>query len=304
VTLAADEQPVEALGPGGADEPLGKRVRARRSNRRADDARADRGHHVVEGSHELGVTIPDEEPNDVVLVLESCGEVACLLGDPAPGRMCSHAGEEHLASVEVDEEQHIEPAKRNGVDREEVTGERAGSLCSKELRPRGPRSSRCRPETVTPQDVAHARRGDNDTELCALADDAEIAPAGVLLRQPDDEGDDLLIESIGRNLAAARVRPVPRDELPVPAKKRRWRDEEARPALTGQKPSQRGEHGAVGGGVSGTCHLAPQHRELMTKHGDLDVLLVRCRAESQEVEQSPDEQEGDRTAHRISVAEA
>ena len=138
MTLATNEQPVKALGPGGADEALGERVRARRSNGCADDARTERGHHLVERSDELGVTIPDEEPNDVVLVLERDGEVARHLGDPAPDRVRSHASQEHLATLEVDEEQHIAPTKRDGLDGEEIAGERAGSLCSKELRPRWP----------------------------------------------------------------------------------------------------------------------------------------------------------------------
>jgi hypothetical protein len=85
---------------------------------------------------------------------------------------------------------------------------------------------------------------------------------------------------------------VPGNKLAVPAKKRRRCDEEARPPFTRQKPSERREQLAIGGGVAGPCHLAPQHRELMTKHSDIDVLLVRRRPESQEVEQSSDEQEG------------
>ena len=60
-------------------------------------------------------------------------------------------------------------------DGEEVTHECAGSLSTEELGPRWSRSSRCRPETVTPQETAHARLRNGHTQLYALADDAQIA---------------------------------------------------------------------------------------------------------------------------------
>jgi hypothetical protein len=44
-----------------------------------------------------------------------------------------HAGQEYLAALEVDEEEHVEPPQRDRVDVEEVASERAGGLCSKEL---------------------------------------------------------------------------------------------------------------------------------------------------------------------------
>jgi hypothetical protein len=117
----------------------------------------------------------------------------------------------------------------------------------------------------------------------------KVALARVLLRQTDNEGEDGIIESVVNNRAVAREDPVSSDELAVPAKQRRWRDEVARPVFTRQKPSERREQLAIGGGVAGPCHLAPQHRDLMTEHSDLDVFLARRRPESQEVEQSSDE---------------
>jgi len=43
------------------------------------------------------------------------------------------SGALHLATLEVDEEQHVEAVDRDRVDVEEVTSEHACSLCSKEL---------------------------------------------------------------------------------------------------------------------------------------------------------------------------
>lgn len=46
-------------------------------------------------------------------------------------------------------------------------------------------------------------------------------------------------------------------------------------------------------GESGTRNLATEYRELMAQNGDLDILLVRCRADPDDVEQLSNEQEGD-----------
>ena len=46
-----------------------------------------------------------------------------------------------------------------------------------------------------------------------------------------------------------------------------------------------------------TRHLATKDAELMAEYRDLDVLLVRGRSESNQIEQLTNEQEGDRTTH-------
>ena len=61
VTPIADEDPVEALGPGGADEPLGEGIGLWSSYRSLDDASANRGHHLIKWTDELRVAISDEE---------------------------------------------------------------------------------------------------------------------------------------------------------------------------------------------------------------------------------------------------
>jgi hypothetical protein len=102
------------------------------------------------------------------------------LGDPASDRMLGHAGEEDLATLEIDEEQDIEPSQPHGVDREDIARERSRGVCSEECAPRRARSSWCWFESVTSKHVAHARRRDDDTELCAFTHNAEIAPPGIL----------------------------------------------------------------------------------------------------------------------------
>ena len=133
MALAADQQPVEALSPGCPHEPFGKRVRPGRPHGCLDDPSAGRLHHLVEGPDELGVAVPDQEPDGSALVFDGGGQVPDLLSNPGPDRVGCDPSQEHLPTVEVDEEQHIEPPQRNGVDVEEVASEYPTSLRSKEL---------------------------------------------------------------------------------------------------------------------------------------------------------------------------
>src|SRR5262245_61078617 len=63
-----------------------------------------------------------------------------------------------------------------------------------------------------------------DSEPDQLSLDSAISPARVLLREPDDE-----LADLGRLRRASgtpmRIRPAPRDQLTVPAQKRRRRHE-------------------------------------------------------------------------------
>src|ERR1039457_5630499 len=67
-------------------------------------------------------------------VLKPGCEVPRLLGDPGPNRVCRDARQEDLATLEVDEEQHVETTQCDGICGEEVTHERPGRLSLEELR--------------------------------------------------------------------------------------------------------------------------------------------------------------------------
>ena len=81
-----------------------------------------------------------------------------------------------------------------------------------------------------------------------------------------------------------------------PERGRRY--EEDRPALSREQPRERREHSAIGGGLPRTCDLATQFGELMTEHGDLDVLFVGSRTGPKQPEQLANEEEGDREGPR------
>src|SRR6266536_361542 len=157
VAAAEDEDPVEAVGANRAYPTLGEGVRVRRLDRRADHLDAFRPKDVVERAAELAVAIMDEEP-ERLLVRELDGEVARLLGDPASVRVRAAGEVLDPPGGERDEEEHIDPLQKNGVDREEIAGEHARRLRSQEGLPRGMRSLWRRPETSWGAEIRSRRR--------------------------------------------------------------------------------------------------------------------------------------------------
>jgi hypothetical protein len=110
MSITANEQPVQALGPGCPHKPFGERVRSGGTDRGEDDPGADRLQHLVEGTDELRIEVPDQEPYGPALVFQGDRQVTGLMGDPGPDRASRYPGQDDLASFEVDEEQHIDGA--------------------------------------------------------------------------------------------------------------------------------------------------------------------------------------------------
>src|ERR1035437_7526008 len=103
---------------------------------------------------------------------------------------------------------------------------------------------------MTSKDVPHARRRDHHAKLLQLTADAEIAPARVLSRETKDECDGIGIERVGRDLLRSRERPVPPNELAVPAQQGCRGDEKGGPTLA-PGGGGRGGGGRAGGGGGG-----------------------------------------------------
>ena len=70
VLLVDDQDPVEEFAADGADEAFGDGVGLRCPHRCLDDADVDGGEHGVEGGGELGVAVPEEEPEPLSGVVE------------------------------------------------------------------------------------------------------------------------------------------------------------------------------------------------------------------------------------------
>jgi hypothetical protein len=67
--------------------------------------------------------------------------------------------------------------------------------------------------------------------------------------------------------------------------------------LASQESREPRQHDTIGRGQARSRHLATEHRELVTKDRDLDVLLIWRRSDPNEVEQLSNEKQGHRTAH-------
>jgi hypothetical protein len=85
VPLVDDQNAVEEFAAKGADEAFGDRVSLRCPHRCLDDAGVDGGEDGVERGGELGVAVPDEEPEPRTGVVEVHAEVASQLGEPGAG---------------------------------------------------------------------------------------------------------------------------------------------------------------------------------------------------------------------------
>ena len=136
-------------------------------------------------------------------------------------------------------------------------------------------------EPVAAQRGADRGCRDPDAEPEQLALDALVAPAWILPRQADDQLLQLLVKWRSPG-SAVRVGPGAGDEPPVPAQQRLRPDEKARPAGSGQRTADRGEHRTVDRSEPGSWGLAAQHGQLVTEHQDLQVLASIAAGEQHE----------------------
>src|SRR5437764_601751 len=121
-----DQDPVEAFSADGADETLGVGVGSRRQHWCADHPKAFAAEHVVEGTAELRVAIPHQEPTSPELLVYRHEQIAGLLDNPRAAWPGGAASQVYPARVELDEEQHVEPPQEDGLDGEEIGGEEPG----------------------------------------------------------------------------------------------------------------------------------------------------------------------------------
>ncbi len=82
VASVDDQYPVQQLAAYRADPSFGDCVRLRCSHGRAQDANAFAGEHGIEDAGELGIPIPDQEPDARHAVAEVHRQVPRLLSDP------------------------------------------------------------------------------------------------------------------------------------------------------------------------------------------------------------------------------
>ena len=108
LAFAPDDRSVQHLVADDAHPSLCKGVRSGRDGRGGDWFRPDRGEHVIEAAGLLVAAIVDDEANCMV---EADQQVQRLLGWARPCRIGGDAGELHDPGVDLDPEQHVEPAR-------------------------------------------------------------------------------------------------------------------------------------------------------------------------------------------------
>jgi hypothetical protein len=109
-------------------------------------------------------------------------------------------------------------------------------------------------------------------ELGELALDPDTAPARVLLRDLENEVTNRRIDPRPSRPTDLAVRPLLPDELAVPAKERRRRDQKAGPSVARDQPTCRAEQDSVDGPELGWAGLPPKDSELMAEDEDLEIL--------------------------------
>ena len=135
VELAAvpDDGAVEEFASKGADPAFGERVCHGGAHWCFEDLAAFGSEDLVECSSELAAAVAHEctRPSEPVGVVEE--QVPGGLGGPDAAGVVGDPCEVHGSGRDVDEEQQVEPAQRDGVDGGEVAGD--GGLGPQELRP-------------------------------------------------------------------------------------------------------------------------------------------------------------------------
>src|SRR6266508_3243707 len=186
------------------------------------------------------------------------------------------------------EEEHVEPAQPERLDREEVTLEDYGRLLAQELPPADARSPRCGVDAVAVENVPNTARRQRQPERDQLALDALVSPARVLRRQAQDQ----LLPLRGQRRSArapARIGPAATDEGAMPAQQRRRLNQERAPAPR-QQLAERRQQDPIGRPQARPPDLAPQHLQLMPQHQDLKLLRpLRTTKENQQLEQTPND---------------
>jgi hypothetical protein len=152
VAAVEDECPVQTLLPYRADPAFGVGVRDARPDWCDDHFSAFGGEYGVEPAAELGVPVPDEEPEPAAVVGELGEQIPRLLGDPDAGRVRSDPRQPHPSAVQLDEEQDVQAGQRDRLDSEEVAGKNASGLAAQELGPAWAAGPRRRAEPVAAQD--------------------------------------------------------------------------------------------------------------------------------------------------------
>jgi hypothetical protein len=106
VALVVDQHPIRALRSHAADEPFGMTVRPRRSRWSLDNLDVLSREHGVKRAGELGVAVPDQEPEAADPIAEVQEEVTGLLGGPLGRWVGGDTEDVHPSGGDLHHDQH------------------------------------------------------------------------------------------------------------------------------------------------------------------------------------------------------
>ena len=164
---------------------------------------------------------------------------------------------------------------------------------SEELAPRGTGTPRGRRDPRPSHDRADRRSADPDPELAELSLDPDASPPGVLPPEANDQILDLWVERRATEPPSPAKRPLPPHELAVPPKQGLRRHEKAGPSVPGKHPAARRDENAVHASEPRSPGLPPEHGELVSEHGVLDLE----RGDGRPSRESAEESAGDPVDH-------
>ena len=255
MTMAEDEDPVEAFSPNRPHPTFSEGIGSRRSDRRFDDSDTFGAEYLVEDS-------------------EIANQVAGHLSDEGSSRMVSDSEDVDLSRRQFDDEKNVQLFERHGVNGEEVRGEHAVCLRAEELRP-GRSAPRRRSETMSAQDPTDRTGSNTDTKLSQLALDTDASPASVLPTETNDEVDEFI--AYRRTTRASLCSPSPPLALAgfsMPSEQRVGGNHEGPPPISREEPAECSEDRSIGWTVPDTSvMLSVQNTHLMAEHHDFDVLV-------------------------------
>ena len=117
MVLIEDEQVVQALGPGRSHPALGDRVGLRRSERCPRLGNTKITHPPIEAGGIAAVAVMNEKAWRLAVPTAAFDNLLCR---PRGGGMPRHMHVENLSVGVMDDEEHVQCSKRDGLDAEEI----------------------------------------------------------------------------------------------------------------------------------------------------------------------------------------
>src|SRR5258708_26355765 len=191
--FAEDKEFVQTLMPNCPHPSLSIRVGVWRTKRCANDVSMGGLENRIEGGHELGVSVMDQEMDAGLTVFQLPNHLAGLLSDSRGVRMGRAASQIHAPRLKLDKEQHIYGLQEERVDREEIASEKLCLVMLHQLPPTGRLAPLwCWRDAVPLQHIGSRLFTDLLTQLAQLPLDFAIPPIRLLVQQTDHECLDLV----------------------------------------------------------------------------------------------------------------